>query len=377
MATENKTSSEEIYSEQFCVNMGPQHPSTHGVLYLDLRLDGEVVIDCTTHIGYLHRSMEKIAENRTYTQFIPFTDRLDYVASMNNNLAYVLAVEKLLNLEISERAKYIRVIVAELNRIASHLLAIGTFVQDLGALATPLFYCFREREKILDIFNELCGNRLTYNYMRIGGVAFDLPGGIDRQIKDFIKQMRSKLKEYEWLLTNNPIFLERTKNIGVLSKEAAINYSVTGPNLRASGVKWDLRKDEPYLVYDKFQFDIPTTENGDVWDRYRVRMDEITQSLRIIEQAISGIPEGQATVKAGRIFKPAQAAEVYFRAESPRGELGFYIVSDGSAYPYRLKIRAPSFSNLAVLRELVKGTKVADVVSILGSLDFIMGEIDR
>ena len=365
-----------IYSEQFCVNMGPQHPSTHGVLYLDLRLDGEVVIDCTTHIGYLHRSMEKIAENRNYTQFIPFTDRLDYVASMNNNLAYVLAVEKLMNLEISERAKYIRVIVAELNRIASHLLAIGTFAQDLGALATPLFYCFREREKILDIFDEICGNRLTYNYMRIGGVQFDFPEGVDKQIKDFIKYMRPKLNDYEELLTNNPIFLERTKDIGVLSGATAINYSVTGPNLRASGVKWDLRKDEPYLVYDKFQFDVPTGKNGDVWDRYRVRMDELSESLKIIEQAIAGIPEGTATVKTGRIFKPAPA-EVYLRTESPRGELGFYIVSDGSAYPYRLKIRAPSFSNLAVLSELVKGVKVADVVSILGSLDILMGEIDR
>lgn len=376
MKTENTVLSKELYSEQFCVNMGPQHPSTHGVLYLDLRLDGEEVIDCITHIGYLHRSIEKIAENRGYTQFIPFTDRLDYVASMNNNLAYVLAVEKLLNLEVSERTKYIRVIIAELNRIASHLLAIGTFAQDLGALATPLFYCFREREKILDIFDELCGNRLTYNYMRIGGVQFDLPEGLDRRIKDFIKYMRPKINDYEDLLTDNPIFLERTKNIGVLSKEAAVNYSVTGPNLRASGVKWDLRKDEPYLVYDKFKFDIPTAENGDVWDRYRVRMDELTQSLRIIEQAIAGIPEGQVTVKLARVFKPAQG-EVYFRAESPRGELGFYIVSDGSGSPYRLKIRAPSFSNLAVLRELVKGVKVADVISILGSLDILMGEIDR
>ncbi|MDO8663148.1 MAG: NADH-quinone oxidoreductase subunit D [Candidatus Omnitrophota bacterium] len=365
-----------MHSEQLCVNMGPQHPSTHGVLYLDLRLDGEEVVDCITHIGYLHRSMEKIAENRTYTQFIPFTDRLDYVASMNNNLAYVLAVEKLLNLDVPERAKYIRVIVAELNRIASHLLAIGTFAQDLGAFATPLFYCFREREKVIEIFDEVCGNRLTYNYMRIGGVQFDLPEGIDRRIKDFIKYMRPKINDYEGLLTNNPIFLERTKNIGILSKETAINYSITGPNLRASGVQWDLRKDEPYLVYDKFEFAIPTGKNGDMWDRYRVRMDELSQSLKIIEQAIAGIPEAQATVKAGRMIKPA-AGEVYFRAESPRGELGFYIVSDGSVNPYRLKIRAPSFSNLAVLRELVKGVKVADVVGILGSLDILMGEIDR
>ena len=356
--------------------MGPQHPSTHGVLYLDLRLNGEVVVDCVTHIGYLHRSMEKIAESRTYTQFIPFTDRLDYVSSMNNNLCYCMAVEKLMNMEVSDRAKYIRVIVAELNRIASHLMAIGTFAQDLGAFATPLFYCFREREKIVEIFDEICGNRLTYNYMRIGGVQFDLPAGIENRIKYFIKYMRSKVDDYEWLLTDNIIFLARTKNIGVLSKEAAISYSVTGPNLRACGIKWDLRKDEPYLVYDKFRFDIPVGENGDAWDRYKVRIEELRQSLNIVEQAIGGIPEGQAAVKAGRIHKPP-AGEVYLRAESPRGELGFYIVSDGSTCPYRLKIRGPSFSNLAVFSELVKGVKVADVVSILGSIDILMGEIDR
>lgn len=364
------------FSEEFCVNMGPQHPSTHGVLYLDLRLDGEEVIDCIVHIGYLHRSMEKIAENRTYTQFIPFTDRLDYVASMNNNLGYVMAVEKLMNIKVSKRAEYIRVIIAELNRLASHLIAIGTFAQDLGAFATPLFYCFREREKILEIFDEICGNRLTYNYMRIGGVQFDLPLGIDERIKSFIKYLRFKLDDYEALLTNNVIFLERTKDVGVLPKEVAINYSISGPNLRASGIKWDLRKDEPYLAYDKFQFDIPTGKNGDVWDRYQVRMEEMRQSLKIIEQAVGGIPEGPVTVKVGRIYRPA-AGEVYFRTENPRGELGFYIVSDGSVCPYRLKIRAPSFSNLAVFPELVKGVKIADVVSILGSLDILMGEIDR
>jgi len=366
----------DLYSEEFSINMGPQHPSTHGVLYLDLRLNGETVIDCVTHIGYLHRSMEKIAENRTYTQFIPFTDRLDYVASMNNNLCYVLAVEKLMNMEVSDRAKYIRVIIAELNRVASHLIAIGTFAQDLGAFATPLFYCFREREKIIEIFDEICGNRLTYNYMRIGGVQSDLPKGIDERIKYFIKYMRSKVDDYEALLTNNIIFLARAKNIGILSKDAAVSYSITGPNLRASGIKWDLRKDEPYLVYDKFKFDVPTGENGDAWDRYKVRIEELRQSLNIVEQAIAGIPEGPVTVKPGRIYKPP-AGEAYLRTENPRGELGFYIVSDGSACPYRLKIRAPSFSNLAVLSELVKGVKVADVVSILGSLDILMGEIDR
>jgi len=376
MIPEILTHNSGLGSEEFHVNMGPQHPSTHGVLYLDLRLDGETVVDCVTHIGYLHRSMEKIAENRTYTQYIPFTDRLDYVASMNNNLGYVLAVEKLLNLEVSERARYIRVIIAELNRLASHLVAIGTFVQDLGAFATPLFYCFREREKILEVFDELCGNRLTYNYMRIGGVQFDFPAGLDERIKSFIKYMRPKIRDYENLFTANPIFLERTKGIGVLSKETAINYSVTGPNLRASGIKWDLRKDEPYSSYDKFQFDIPTGSCGDTWDRYKVRMEEMQQSLNIVEQAVSSMPEGQATVKAGRPYKPP-AGEVYLRTEAPRGELGFYIVSDGSAFPSRVKIRATSFSNLSVLNELIIGVKIADAVGILGSLDFVMGEVDR
>lgn len=287
-----------------------------------------------------------------------------------------MAVEKLLKLAIPERAKYIRVIIAELNRVASHLLAIGTFAQDLGAFATPLFYCFREREKIVDIFDEICGNRLTYNYMRIGGVQSDLPKGIDKKIKKFIKYMRAKVDDYDWLLTYNTIFLARSKHIGVLPKDLAVNYSVTGPNLRASGVKWDLRKDEPYLSYDRFEFDIPVKENGDAWDRYKVRIEELRQSLRIIEQALGALPQGDPTAKAGRIHKPAPG-EAYSRTENPRGELGFYIVSDGSIYPYRLKIRSPSFSNLAVLPELVKGLKIADIVCVLGSLDILMGEIDR
>lgn len=370
------TQTKDIYTEEFLMNMGPQHPSTHGVLSLELKLDGEVVRECTPHIGYLHRSMEKIAENRTYTQFIPFTDRLDYIASMNNNLTYVMAVEKLLNLEPSERAKYIRVIIAELNRVASHLVAVGTFAQDLGAFATPLFYGFREREKIVDIFDLICGNRLTYNYMRIGGVQFDFPAGADEKIKEFVEYMKPKVDDYERLLTYNTIFLTRSKHVGVLSRDMAISYSITGPNLRGSGVKWDLRKDEPYLVYDRFDFDVPVGENGDAWDRYKVRIEEIRQSLRIIEQAIKSLPEGDPTVKVGRIHKPAPS-EAYLRTENPRGELGFYLVSDGSAYPYRLKIRSPSFSNLAVIPELVKDMKVADIICALGSLDIVMGEIDR
>lgn len=377
---------ENLATEEFWVNMGPQHPSTHGVLYLELKLSGETVVDCIVNIGYLHRGMEKIAENRTYTQFMPFTDRLDYVASMNNNLAYVLAVEKLMDIEVTDRAKYIRVVTAELNRVASHLVGITTFVQDLGAFATPLFYGFREREKIIELFDEICGNRLTYNYMRVGGVAFDLPKGADDKIKKIVKYMRPKIDDLEALFSANAIFTARTKGVGVLSKEKALNYAVTGPNLRASGVKWDLRKDEPYLCYDKFTFDIPTGKNGDSWDRYKVRIDEMRQSLRIVEQAILGLPEGDPTAesrtgigagsKVGRVLRPP-AGETYMRSENPRGELGFYIVSDGSPIPYRLKIRSPSFSNLAVLPELVKGTKVADVVCVLGSLDIVMGEIDR
>ncbi len=373
---ETNINEKNIHTEEFFVNLGPQHPSTHGVLYLEAKLDGEIIIDCVTHIGYLHRSMEKIAENRTYTQFIPFTDRLDYVASMNNNLAYVMAIEKLMKTEVTERAKYIRVIIAELNRVASHLVGIGTFVQDLGAFATPLFYAFREREKIIEILDAICGNRLTYNYMRVGGVQFDLPAGIDVKIKELMGYIRTRTDELEGLFTKNVIFLARTKGVGILPKEAAVNYSVTGPNLRGSGVKWDLRKDEPYLVYDKFNFDIPTGDNGDAWDRYKVRIEEIRQSLRIIEQAIGGLPEGDPTVKVGRILRP-EAGEAYFRAENPRGELGFYIVSDGTPYPYRVKIRAPSFSNLAVLAPLVKGVRVADLICILGSLDIVLGEIDR
>ena len=367
----------ELRSEEMIINMGPQHPSTHGVLYLELRLDGEVVVDCRPHIGYLHRSCEKIAENRTYIQFMPFTDRLDYLASMNNNLGYALAVEKLLNLQVSERAQYIRTIIAELNRVGSHLIAIGTFAQDLGAYATPMFYCFRDREKIVDLFDELCGGRLTYNYMRIGGVSNDLPPGTAKIIKDFIKYERGKLKEYDELLTYNAIFLSRTKKIGILTKEMAIDYSVTGPMLRASGFKWDLRKDEPYMIYDRFKFDIPVGAIGDSWDRFQVRLKEIEQSLRIIEQAIGGVPEGNPVSKVNKVYKAPAGAEAYLRTENPKGELGFYLVSDGGTKPYRNKIRSPSFSNLAVLPELVRGLNVSDAVCVLGSTDVVMGEIDR
>ena len=365
-----------LEAKEFSVSFGPQHPSTHGVLHLYLTLDGEVIVDCVPHIGYLHRDFEKICENRTYTQVIAYTDRLDYLGAMNNNFGYCLCVEKLMGIRVPERAEYIRVIMAELNRIASHLLAIGTFVQDLGAFGTPLLYCFREREKIIDIFEAACGNRLTYNYYRIGGVSADVPENFAEKVNDFIAYFKPKLEEYHRLITHNAIFLVRTKGIGILSKEKAINYSVSGPNLRASGVAFDLRKDEPYSIYERFEFDVPTGDNGDCWDRYDIRMKEMDESLRIIEQAVEKIPPGDFIAQRAKIFKPP-AGEIYFRSESPRGELGFYLISDGSTKPFRLKCRAPSFSNLSVIAELVKGLKVADVMAILGSLDIVLGEIDR
>lgn len=364
-----------LKTEEFFINMGPQHPSTHGVLRLLLKMDGEVIVDCEPHVGYLHRGIEKIAEQRTYTQFIPYTDRLDYLSSMNNNLSYVMAVEKLINIEVPERAKYIRVIVAELNRIASHLVWWGTFALDLGAI-TPFLYAFREREKILDIFEEICGARLTYNYLRIGGLSRDFSDEIKEKILNFIPYMREKIKEYDNLITNNRILIERTKGIAPLSKEEAINFSLSGPSLRASGVKWDLRKNKPYLIYDKLDFEIPVGNNGDCYDRYSVRIEEMRQSLRIIEQTIKNLPDGEIKTKVPKKILP-EKGEVYFSSENPRGELGFYIVSDGSEKPYRLKIRAPSFINLQVLPKLVKGYKIADVVAILGTLDIVLGEIDR
>ena len=365
-----------IQTEAFEVSFGPQHPSTHGVLRLQLTLDGEEVVDCVPHIGYLHRDFEKICENRTYTQIIPYTDRLDYLGAMNNNFGYCLAVEKLMGAVVPERAEYIRVIIAELNRIASHLMAVGTFAQDLGAFGTPLLYCFRERERILDIFEEVCGARLTYNYYRVGGVSADITQGFQQKVKDFISYLKPKLKEYDDLITYNAILLVRTKGIGVLTKEKALAYAITGPNLRASGVSFDLRKEEPYSIYPRFEFEVPTAASGDSWDRFKLRMEEMTQSLRIIEQAIDNISSGEFIAKLPRILK-VPAGEIYFRSESPRGELGFYLISDGSTKPYRLKCRAPSFSNLAVIPELVRGMKVADVIAILGSLDIVLGEIDR
>ena len=366
---------EKVGTEEFILNMGPQHPSTHGVCRLILKMDGEVIVDLVPIVGYLHRALEKIAENRTYLQFIPYTDRIDYVSAMLCNHGFCMAVEKLAEIEVPQRAEYIRVIMDELNRIASHLIWLGTFSLDLGAI-TPFLYCFREREMILDLIEMTCGQRITFNYMRVGGVSRDLPREFIPKAREFVKYFKPRVDEYEAILTQNPIFLGRTKGVGILDQKTAIDYSVTGPNLRATGLKWDLRKEEPYSIYDKFEFDIPTGTKSDTWDRYMVRIQEMRQANRIVEQALESIPEGEIKTKTKAVFKPPQG-EAYTRVESTRGEMGFYVVSEGDTMPYRLKLRTASFSNLAVLPEMVRGWKIADLVVIFASLDVIMPDVDR
>lgn len=362
-------------TQDFYLNMGPQHPSTHGVLKLVLKMDGETVTEIIPEIGFLHRSLEKIAENRTYHQYIPYTDRLDYVTSMTSNFVYVLAVEKLANIIIPKRAEYIRIIMAELNRIASHLLWLGAIGLEAGA-TTPFLYTFREREFILDLFEMTCGARLTYNYMRIGGVSSDLPVGFIDKTKDFIKYFRPCIKEYEDLLINNVIFQNRTKAIGVLPAELAISYGVTGPNLRAAGIDWDIRKNIPYSAYPDFEFDIPVFSSGDTLERILVRIEEMKQSCRIIEQALDRIPKGDIRKNIPLTFTPP-VGEVLARTESPRGEISCFIVSDGSSKPYRLKFRTPSFSHVSILPVLLKGLMIADLVVVAGSLDIVLPETDR
>lgn len=372
-----------LHTEEMIMNMGPQHPSTHGVLRLELVTDGEVVKRITPHIGYLHRCFEKHGEELTYPMIIPFTDRLDYLASMNNNHAFVLGVEKLMSIEVPRKVEFIRVITAELQRIASHLVAIGTFGADIGAV-TPFLWTFRDREIILNLFEELTGARMLYNYMWPGGVARDFPAGFQQKISDFIRYFRPKMKDLNTLLTGNHIFINRTAYVGVLPAEVAINYNCTGPVLRGSGVKWDLRKNDPYSIYPEFEFEIPVGhgEMGkvcDCWDRYHIRALEIEQSLRIIEQAIDKFPvDDTSDVQAAvpRRIKPP-VGEVYVRAENPRGELGFYIISDGGTKPFRVKVKSPCFVNLAVLPALSKGIMVSDIVAILGSIDIVLGEVDR
>ena len=362
-------------ANELVLNMGPQHPSTHGVLRVILRLDGEKVLGTECVIGYLHRGVEKIAENRTYTMFNPYVDRMDYVAAVSNGLGYCLAVEKLLNVEAPPRAAYIRVILTELNRIASHQLWLGTHALDIGAM-TPLFYTFRDREEILKIFEKYCGARLTTHSFRIGGTSYETYEGFEEEVNNFVKFVTPKIGEYEELLTTNRIWVERTRNVGVLSGKDCIDLGVTGPVLRASGVKWDLRKAQPYSMYEKFDFEIPTGENGDTFDRYIVRIAEIRQSLRIIDQAVNSIPEGPIMAKVPKVMKPP-VGEAYVSIEAPKGELGYFIVSDGSTQPYRVRVRPPSFVNLQALDKMVRGALVADVVAVIGTLDIVLGEVDR
>ncbi|MCL6565714.1 MAG: NADH-quinone oxidoreductase subunit D [Acidobacteriia bacterium] len=362
-------------ADEIIINMGPQHPSTHGVLRVKLHLDGEKVIGSECIIGYLHRGVEKIAEHRSYQQFAPYVDRMDYVAAVSNGLGYCEAVEKLLEVEVPPRAKVVRTILTELQRIASHLLWLGTHALDIGAL-TPIFYCFREREEILKIFEKYCGARLTTHAFRIGGLQYEVYDGFEEDVKRFLADFDRKIDEYEALLTTNRIWVERTKGIGVLSAQDAIALGVTGPVLRASGVKWDIRKAFPYAAYDRYDFEIPVGSNGDTYDRYLVRMEEMRQSRRICLQAIEDIPSGPILGKVGKVMKPAPG-EVYHSIEAPKGELGYYIVSDGTTQPYRVRIRPPSFINLQAFDTMVRGHLVADVVAIIGTIDIVLGEVDR
>jgi NADH-quinone oxidoreductase subunit D len=362
-------------ADELVINMGPQHPSTHGVLRVKLKLDGERVRATECVIGYLHRGVEKIAEHRTYQQFAPYVDRMDYVAAVSNGLGYCETVEKLLSAEAPPRARVIRTILTELQRIASHLVWLGTHALDIGAL-TPLFYCFREREEILKIFEKYCGARLTTHAFRIGGLQYEAYDGFEKDVERFCKNFERRIQDYVDLLTGNSIWIGRTRNIGVLSAADCIALGASGPVLRASGVKWDLRKAQPYAAYEQYQFDIPTGTNGDTYDRYMVRMEEMRQSRLICLQAIEKIPEGPILGKVGKVLKPA-AGEVYHSIEAPKGILGYYIVSDGTTQPYRVRIRPPSFVNLQALDKMVRGHLVADVVAIIGTLDIVLGEVDR
>lgn len=379
-----------LQPEEMIINMGPQHPSTHGVLRLELITDGEIVKEVIPHVGYLHRCFEKHAENLTYQQTIPFTDRLDYLASMNNSHAFVMGVERMLGIdkEIPKRIEYIRVLVCELNRIASHLIAIGTYGIDIGAF-TPFLWCFRDREHIMNMLEWASGSRMLYNYIWVGGLFYDLPVGFEERCKEFVEYFKPKLKELNELLTNNQIFISRTANIGVLPLDVAISYGCSGPMIRGSGLKWDLRRVDEYSVYPEIEFDIPVGKGemgkiGDCWDRYKVRVDEIVESIRIVEQCLERL---QKELKRTQDFDPRsklpkkiipKAQDFYIRAENPKGELGFYFIADGKTeIPARVKCRAPSFNNLSVLPEISKDVLIADLIAILGSIDIVLGELDR
>jgi NADH-quinone oxidoreductase subunit D len=362
--------------EEMELNFGPQHPSTHGVLRLKLRVDGERIVDCYPIIGYLHRGTEKLFELHPFFQNVPHTDRMDYVAAATNNLAYVGAVEKLCGLVVPPRARYIRTLLSELQRISSHLLWLATHAIDIGAM-TPFFYTFRERELILDLFEQYCGARLSLNCMRPGGQPYDLPAGWVELCREFVEDFPSKVDEYEGLLTENRIWKKRTVGVGVLSAETALEYGVTGPMLRGSGVAWDLRKAEPYDAYPEVEFDIAVRHNGDTYDRYLVRMDEMRQAARIITQCLDQLPEGPIMAKRPRVLKAPKASEAYYAIEGPKGEIGFYIVGDGTPNPHRCRVRPPSFMNLQVLPEMVRGDLVSDLVAVIGTTDIVLGEVDR
>lgn len=396
-----KTIDTEINTRELTISMGPQHPSAHGVLRLICSMQGERITKAMPEVGYLHRGTEKIAENLYYPQFVPYTDRLDYMAGMSNNLGYVSAVEKLMDLEVPERAQYIRVMMAELSRMSGHLICIGAWAVDLGAL-TPFLYAVREREMILDLFEMICGARMTYSYLCMGGVRWDATPEFMEKCAEYVDVIEERLGEYDVLLTGNRIWYDRNKDVGIISAEDAINIGLGGPSLRASGVKWDIRKDAPYLIYDKLDFDVPVGEVGDCLDRYQVRMEEMRQSLRIIRQCLEKMPEGPfKRDDLPEINPPAKPdiyntmeslihhfkyvthgfnvpeGEVYSAVEAPKGELGFYIISDGSNTPFRLKIRAPSFVNVHALDYMCKGEYFADVIAIVSSLDPVFGECDK
>jgi NADH-quinone oxidoreductase subunit D len=362
-------------TEEMVLNMGPQHPSTHGVLRVILKLDGETVTDLDCDIGYLHRGVEKIAEHDTYAMITPYWDRLDYVAAVSNDLLYVEAVEKLLQVEVPKRAQYLRVVLTELQRIASHLLWLGTHAMDIGAV-TVLLYCFREREEILKIFEDFIGARLTAHAFRIGGFWWDAYPEFEQRVRDFLKILPGRIEEYETLLNANRIWLQRTVGIGIISAEDAIDLSLTGPCLRGSGVKYDVRKATPYAAYADFSFEVPIGENGDTYDRYLVRLEEMKQSALIVEQALDGLPEGPVMAKVPKIIKPP-VGDIYHTIEAPKGELGVYLVSDGTGKPYRMRIRPASYINLQSLKKMAVGHLVADVVAIIGTLDIVLGEVDR
>ena len=395
-----RETTDDLMGEKMVINMGPSHPATHGVLRLVLELDGETITKCTPDVGYLHRGDEKIAENMQYNQFVPYTDRLDYLAPLANNVAYAMAVEKLMGWELPPRGKALRVICCEMARISAHLLGVGVFAMDTGAM-TVFLYTFAEREKIYNLTEQLTGARFTTSYTRIGGQIRDLPDTFVAQLRQFLKEVVPVIDEIDGLLTRNRIFVDRTRDIGVITKEQAIGFGITGPNLRGSGIDHDLRKKHPYLDYEKYDFEVPVGTVGDCYDRYLVRLEEIRQSVRILEQVLDTLPGGPINVVDGKNILPpkqavlmkmeelihhfilvtegidAPAGEVYFGAENPKGELGFYINSKGGGVPHRLKIRAPSFVNLSILPTILPGHMVSDVAAVLGSMDFVMGECDR